>query len=29
VPANLKGFGAGGVVSMSAQTDIGPMDAKR
>ena len=29
VPANAKGFGAGGVVSMSAQSDIGPIEAKR
>jgi fimbrial chaperone protein len=29
VPAKLKGFGAGGVVSMSAQSDTGPIEAKR
>ena len=29
VPANAKGFGTGGVVSMSAQGDIGPIDVKR
>jgi fimbrial chaperone protein len=29
VPANAKGFGAGGVVSMSAQSDSGPIEAKR
>jgi fimbrial chaperone protein len=29
VPANAKGFGAGGVVSMSALGDIGPIDVKR
>jgi fimbrial chaperone protein len=29
VPANAKGFGSGGVVSMSAQSDIGPIEAKR
>ena len=29
VPANAKGFGAGGVVSMSAQSDTGPIEAKR
>ena len=29
VPANAKGFGTGGVVSMSAQGDTGPIDVKR
>jgi fimbrial chaperone protein len=29
VPANAKGFGAGGVVSLSAQGDTGPIEAKR
>jgi fimbrial chaperone protein len=29
VPANAKGFGTGGVVSMSAQSDTGPIEAKR
>jgi len=29
VPANAKGFGTGGVVSMSAQGDIGPIELKR
>jgi fimbrial chaperone protein len=29
VPANAKGFGSGGVVSMSAQGDTGPIDVKR
>jgi len=29
VPGNLKGFGAGGVVSMSAQSDVGPVEARR
>jgi fimbrial chaperone protein len=29
VPANAKGFGTGGVVSISAQTDGGPFEAKR
>ncbi len=29
VPASAKGFGAGGVVSMSAQGDTGPIEAKR
>jgi fimbrial chaperone protein len=29
LPANAKGFGAGGVVSISAQTDGGPLEAKR
>jgi fimbrial chaperone protein len=29
VPANAKSFGAGGVVSISAQSDIGPIEAKR
>jgi fimbrial chaperone protein len=29
VPANAKGFGSGGVVSMSAQGDTGPIEAKR
>jgi fimbrial chaperone protein len=29
VPAKLKGFGAGGVVAMSAQSDTGPIEAKR
>jgi fimbrial chaperone protein len=29
VPASAKGFGAGGVVSMSAISDIGPIEAKR
>jgi fimbrial chaperone protein len=28
VPANAKGFGAGGVVSISALTDIGPIEIK-
>ncbi len=28
VPANAKGFGAGGVVSMSAQSDVGPIEAR-
>jgi fimbrial chaperone protein len=29
VPANAKGFGTGGVVSMSALGDGGPIEAKR
>jgi fimbrial chaperone protein len=29
VPAGAKGFGTGGVVSMSAQSDTGPIEAKR
>jgi fimbrial chaperone protein len=29
VPANAKGFGGGGVVSMSAQADSGPIEVKR
>jgi hypothetical protein len=29
VPASAKGFGTGGVVSMSAQSDTGPIEAKR
>jgi len=29
VPARAKGFGAGGIVALSAQTDIGPIEAKR
>jgi fimbrial chaperone protein len=29
VPANAKGFGTGGVVSISAQSDVGPIEAKR
>jgi fimbrial chaperone protein len=29
VPAKAKGFGTGGVVAISAQSDIGPIDAKR
>jgi fimbrial chaperone protein len=29
VPAKAKSFGAGGVVSISALSDIGPLDAKR
>jgi fimbrial chaperone protein len=29
VPASAKGFGTGGVVSISAQTDGGPLEAKR
>ena len=29
VPANAKGFGAGGMVSMSALSDTGPIEAKR
>jgi fimbrial chaperone protein len=29
VPAGAKGFGSGGVVSMSAQSDSGPFEAKR
>jgi fimbrial chaperone protein len=29
VPANAKGFGTGGVVSMSAQADTGPIELKR
>jgi fimbrial chaperone protein len=29
VPANARGFGAGGVVSMSALGDIGPIDIRR
>jgi fimbrial chaperone protein len=29
VPANAKGFGAGGVVAISAQGDTGPIEAKR
>jgi fimbrial chaperone protein len=29
VPANARGFGAGGVVAISAQSDIGPIEAKR
>ncbi len=28
VPANAKGFGAGGLASISAQSDLGPIDAK-
>jgi len=28
VPANAKGFGAGGLVSMSAQSDVGPIEAR-
>ena len=28
IPANAKGFGAGGLVSISAQTDVGPIDAR-
>jgi fimbrial chaperone protein len=28
VPATAKGFGAGGIVSMSAQGDIGPIEAR-
>jgi fimbrial chaperone protein len=29
VPTSAKGFGTGGVVSMSAQSDIGPIELKR
>jgi fimbrial chaperone protein len=29
VPANAKGFGTGGVVSISALSDVGPIEAKR
>jgi fimbrial chaperone protein len=29
LPASAKGFGTGGVVSISAQTDTGPFEAKR
>jgi fimbrial chaperone protein len=29
VPANAKGFGSGGVVSISAESDIGPIEARR
>jgi fimbrial chaperone protein len=29
IPASAKGFGAGGVVAMSAQSDIGPIEVKR
>jgi fimbrial chaperone protein len=29
VPANAKGFGVGGVVSISAQSDTGPIEARR
>jgi fimbrial chaperone protein len=28
VPANAKGFGAGGLAAISAQSDIGPIDVK-
>ena len=28
VPANAKGFGVGGLASISAQSDLGPIDAK-
>jgi fimbrial chaperone protein len=28
VPANAKGFGAGGLASVSAQSDLGPIDVK-
>jgi fimbrial chaperone protein len=28
VPANARGFGAGGVASISAQSDVGPIDAR-
>ena len=28
VPANAKGFGAGGLASISAQSDVGPIDAR-
>jgi fimbrial chaperone protein len=28
VPASAKGFGAGGLASISAQSDVGPIDAK-
>jgi len=29
VPANAKGFGAGGLGAISAQSDVGPIDAKQ
>jgi fimbrial chaperone protein len=29
VPASAKAFGAGGVVALSAQSDVGPIDVKR
>jgi len=29
VPANARGFGTGGVVSLSALSDVGPIEAKR
>ena len=29
VPAGAKGFGMGGIASMSAQTDTGPLELKR
>jgi fimbrial chaperone protein len=29
VPASAKAFGAGGVVAISAQSDVGPIDMKR
>jgi hypothetical protein len=28
VPASAKAFGAGGVVAISAQSDVGPIDMK-
>ena len=28
IPANAKGFGAGGVASISAQSDVGPVEGK-
>ena len=28
VPANAKGFGAGGLASISGQSDLGPLDTK-
>ncbi len=29
IPANAKGFGAGGVASISAQSDVGPVEVKQ
>jgi fimbrial chaperone protein len=28
VPPNVKGFGAGGVATVSAQTDLGPLETR-